>query len=78
MITAPMAMNQVMMPKIAPIVPYVLLSEMIVSEKSCVSEFRAEGTGCRSPLKMSSGPPSCHHPRSFVQLLVIRGVVLRV
>src|SRR5215472_378759 len=30
MITAPMAMNQVMMPKIAPIVPYVLLSEMIV------------------------------------------------
>ena len=33
MITAPIAMNQVMMPKIAPIVPYVLLSEMIVSEK---------------------------------------------
>ena len=32
-ITAPMAMNQVMMPKISPIVPYVLLSEMIVSEK---------------------------------------------
>jgi hypothetical protein len=32
-ITAPIAMNQVMMPKIAPIVPYVLLSEMIVSEK---------------------------------------------
>ena len=33
MITAPMAMNQVMMLKIAPIVPYVLLSEMIVDEK---------------------------------------------
>jgi hypothetical protein len=32
-ITAPIAMNQVMMPKISPIVPYVLLSEMIVSEK---------------------------------------------
>jgi hypothetical protein len=29
MSTAPMAINQVMMPKIAPIVPYVLLSEMI-------------------------------------------------
>jgi hypothetical protein len=46
-----------------------------------VSEFRVEvteGTGCRSPLKMSSGPPSCHHPRSFVQLFAIRGVVLRV
>jgi hypothetical protein len=33
MITAPIAMNQVMMPKIAPIVPYVLLSETIVDEK---------------------------------------------
>jgi len=33
MITAPIAMNQVMMVKIAPIVPYVLLSEMIVPEK---------------------------------------------
>jgi hypothetical protein len=32
-ITAPIAMNQVMMPKISPIGPYVLLSEMIVSEK---------------------------------------------
>jgi len=32
-ITAPMAINQVMSPKIAPIVPYVLLSEMIVPEK---------------------------------------------
>ena len=32
-ITAPIAMNQVMMPKIAPTVPYVLLSEMIVPEK---------------------------------------------
>ena len=32
-ITAPMAMNQVIMPKIAPTVPYVLLSETIVSEK---------------------------------------------
>ena len=33
MITAPIAMNQVMIAKIAPIVPYVLLSEMIVDEK---------------------------------------------
>ena len=32
-ITAPTAINQAMMPKIAPTVPYVLLSEMIVSEK---------------------------------------------
>lgn len=32
-ITAPIPINQVMMPKIAPIVPYVLLSEMIVPEK---------------------------------------------
>jgi len=31
--TAPMAINQVTIPRIAPIVPYVLLSEMIVSEK---------------------------------------------
>jgi hypothetical protein len=32
-ITAPIAINQVKMPKIAPTVPYVLLSETIVSEK---------------------------------------------
>jgi hypothetical protein len=33
MITAPIATNQVRMPNTAPIVPYVLLSEMIVDEK---------------------------------------------
>jgi hypothetical protein len=33
MITAPMAIKQVMMPKIAPFTPYVLPSEMIVPEK---------------------------------------------
>jgi len=33
MITAPMATSQVKMPRIAPIAPYVLLSEMIVPEK---------------------------------------------
>jgi hypothetical protein len=33
MITAPMPTNQVKMPKTAPIVPYVLLSETIVDEK---------------------------------------------
>jgi len=33
MITAPMAMSQVRIPKTAPIVPYVRLSEMIVDEK---------------------------------------------
>jgi hypothetical protein len=33
MITAAMAMNQVMMLNTAPIVPYVSLSEMIVEEK---------------------------------------------
>jgi hypothetical protein len=33
MITAPMAMNQVKMPRMAAIVPWVLLSEVIVAEK---------------------------------------------
>jgi hypothetical protein len=40
MITAPIAVNHVMMPKIAPVVPSVLLSGMIVSEKQNFEKTR--------------------------------------